>query len=159
MLPTWWAALLLAMVRCELTLGRHDDARRSAALARERAAALHLPASHVRAAIAEAEVLLARDQPQDAARLALEAAAIGEREQALRDAAEARLLAGRALAAAGNTQRAKAELQRAAADASRGGALRISDGAARELRRLGSRPCAESRRAADRRTGGPTHPA
>ena len=151
-IPTSWTALLLTMVRCALKLDRLADAERWAALARVHAAAVRLPASHVRGATANAELLLTRGQPEQAANLALAAATAGRRDHALRDAAEARLVAGRALAAAGNTQRATGELQRAAADASRGGALRISNGAARELRRLGSRPGAESRRAAHRRT-------
>lgn len=152
-LPSWGAALLLTVVRCALALDRHDDAHRWAALARERAAALQLPASHVRSLNATAEVLLATDRPQAAATLATTAAATGERAQTLRDAAESRLIAGRALAAAGDTDRAIAVLQRLAADTARGAALALNHAAARELRRLGSRPDARTRRAASRRSG------
>ncbi len=147
-LPTWMAALLLCLVRCELALGRHEPAQAWATLAHTRAAALRLPASHVRAAIAQAEVLLAHDQPEPAARLALEAAAAGEHASALRDAAEARLLAGHALATAGESERATAELQRVADDA----AGRLGQAATRRLRRLGVRP-ATARRRATRRNG------
>jgi DNA-binding CsgD family transcriptional regulator len=152
-LPSWWAALLLTMVRCALTVDRHDDARRWAVLARERAAALRLPASSARAAIATAEALLADDQPQRAADAALEAVATGEHAGALRDAAEARLLAGRALAAAGDTERAITVLQKLAADSARGGALALTRAAGRELRRLGARPATKARRAAEWRPG------
>jgi hypothetical protein len=48
-------------------------------------------------------------------------------------------LAARAHAAAGNPERAKAALQQVAADAGSDGALRLRDGATRELRRLGTR--------------------
>jgi DNA-binding CsgD family transcriptional regulator len=44
-------------------------------------------------------------------------------------------------------ERAKAALQQVAADAGSDGALRLRDGAARELRRLGTRVTAEARRA------------
>ena len=152
-LPTWWAALLLTMVRCALALGRHDDAQRWAALARERAAALHLPASHVRSRTATAEVLLATGRPEEAATLALAAATAGERAQAVRDAAEARLIAGRALAAAGHSDQAVAVLQRLTADAARGDAIALHQAGARELRRLGTRPAAETRRAVYGRPG------
>ena len=42
-LPTWWAALLLCMVRYAFALDRHHDAEHWATLARERAGALRLP--------------------------------------------------------------------------------------------------------------------
>jgi DNA-binding NarL/FixJ family response regulator/tetratricopeptide (TPR) repeat protein len=152
-LPTWWAALLLTMVRCALALGRHDEARRWAALAHERATALQLPASLVRSQIAAAEVLLATGPADQAAKLALAAATTAQQVHALRDGAEARLTAGRALAAAGDASRANTVLQRLAADALRGGALALSQAAAAELRRLGTRPAAAARRAAHQRTG------
>jgi DNA-binding NarL/FixJ family response regulator len=147
-LPGWGAALLLTMVRCALALDRLEDARRWTALAHQYATRMRLPASHVRSANARAELLLATDQPRQAATLALDAAATGERTRTLYDATEARLLAGRGLAAAGDSQQAKAALQHVAADAGRGGALRLHDTAARELRRLGTRVSAESRRSA-----------
>ena len=109
---------------------------------------MRLPASHIRSANARAELLLANDQHRQAATLALDTAATGERTRTPLDATEARLLAGRALAAAGDREQAKATLQQLAADAGRGGALRLHGTAARELRRLGTRVSAESRRTA-----------
>ena len=50
--------------------------------------------------------------------------------------------------AAGDSQQAKAALQHVAGDAGGGGAQRLHDTAARELRRLGTRVSAESRRSA-----------
>lgn len=151
-LPSWWASLLLTMVRCALALGRADDAHRWAALARERAAALRLPASVVRSQTATAEVLLATGHADRAATLALSAAAAGERTRTLRDAAEAQLIAGRALTALGETEQARTVLQRLATDSVRGGAFQLNRAAARELRRVGARPSAETRRATHRRT-------
>jgi DNA-binding NarL/FixJ family response regulator len=113
-------------------------------VAREGGAVL-LPARAVRTAVARAEVLLATGEAGAAARLALEAAAHGERAGALRDAAEARLVAGRALAAAGPDEHAKEVLQRVGTDAGRGGADRLRDAAGRELRGLGSRLSSASR--------------
>ena len=90
----------------------------------------------------------ARPRPRGGgSRMSLQAAADGDRVDARRDAAEARLLAGRALAAAGRDEAAKAALQQVAADTGRGGALLLRDAAARELRRLGTRIAAHGRRA------------
>ena len=97
--PTWSTWVLLAAVRAALAAGRPEQAGGWA----ERAAASPpgLPASAVRADCARAEVLLDAGDAPAAAELALQAAADGERADARRDAADARLLAGRALAAAG----------------------------------------------------------
>ena len=146
--PSMSSWLRLVLVRAGIAAGRLDEAERWATQAASGAAALPLPISGTRADRARAEVLLARGDAVRASRLALRAAAAAERLPAPLDATDARLLAGRALAAAGHTEQAKAVLQRVAADAGRGGALRLRDGAARELRRLGTRMSAESRRAA-----------
>ena len=146
--PTWRSWLLLRIVRAAIAAGRLDDADRWAATATGHTARLGLPAGAVRAASARAEVLLARGEAGRAAALATEALAAAERAGAPLDALDARLLAGRALAAAGDAEPAKDALQRVAADAGRGGALRARDAAARELRRLGTRVSAESRRVA-----------
>jgi DNA-binding NarL/FixJ family response regulator len=122
------------------------DAEAWARRATEVADALQLPAGAARAACARAEVLLAGGEPREAARIALWAVDTAERADARRVATTARLLAGRALGAAGEREEALALLQRVAADAARGGALRLRDEAARELRRLGTRISAESRR-------------
>ena len=63
------------------------------------------------------------------------------------DAIGARMCAGRALGAAGERDAAIAMLQRVAADAARGSAGLFVEEASRELRRLGSRISATSRRA------------
>ena len=82
---------------------------------------------------------LARDEPEEAATLALAAVADADRVGAPRDAADARLLAGRALAAQNRRAPALDVLQRVAADAARGCAFSIRDAAAAELRSLGAR--------------------
>jgi predicted ATPase/DNA-binding NarL/FixJ family response regulator len=143
----WGYALLLALVRAAIAVGSVDDAERWAAEAATGDRGLGLPASEVRASCARAEVLLARGDARAAASVAEEAAAAADRIPAPMDAADARLLAGRAFAAAGETERAKDLLQRVAADAGRGAAGRLLSAAQRELRRLGTRVSAESRRA------------
>ena len=145
--PSMSSAATLVLVRAAIAAGRLEDADRYAAEAAGRAAELRLPITTLRASRARAEVLLARDDPARAAALAADAAMTADRQPAPLDAAEARLLTGRALAAAGQADEAKAVLQHVVAVTSRGGALRLSGAAARELRRLGSRPSAAARRA------------
>jgi DNA-binding CsgD family transcriptional regulator len=149
--PSLSSWLLLTLVRAAVAVGRVDDAERWADELGSRTATPALPASAARATCARAEVLLARGDPA-AAELAERAATTADGIGAPLDATGARLLAGRALAAAGDADRAKAMLQRVAADAGRGGALPLRDAAARELRRLGTRVSAESRRAAHGRS-------
>ena len=79
----------------------------------------------------------------EAARLAQQASADAEAVGAHADALDALLLAGRALAA-------EEPLQQVVAEAGRAGARRLHDAAARELRRIGSRPSGRARRAAER---------
>jgi DNA-binding CsgD family transcriptional regulator len=143
----WGCSLLLALVRASVAMGRLDDAERWAAKAAARDCGLDLPASDVRATLARAELLLAQGHARAAAEAARHAVAAADRIPAPIDAADALLLAGRALAVAGDVDEAKASLQRVAADAGRGGALRLRNAAQRELRRLGTRVSAESRRA------------
>jgi DNA-binding NarL/FixJ family response regulator len=133
-----------------LALGRIEDAERWARRCAEHAAALRLPAGAVRAACAQAELLLARGEAARAAAIARGAVGAAERAGARRDEAVARLLAGRALAASGDTERAKTELRRVAEDARRGNALALVGEAARELRRLGARIPAPRAPAAER---------
>ena len=108
-----------------------------------------------RATCARAEVLLARGEAAEAARLALEASAAAEHTGARagrpRRAGAGRPRAGRG----GGTSGANEALQRVVAEAGRAGAVRLHDAAARELRRIGSRPSGRARRAA-RRTQGTT---
>ncbi len=137
--PTWSTWLLLSLVRAGVAAGRLEDADDWARRATMHAAALRLPAGAVRGACARAEVLLARDEADDATQVALEAVATAERAGAPRDGAEARLLAGRALNAAGRRDEAVDAFQRVAADAAAGSAFALRDAATRELRRLGVR--------------------
>ena len=143
----WGCALLLGLVRAAIAAGELEQAERWAAEASGRDCGLGLPVSDLRAALARAEVLLARGDAHAAAALAGWTAAAADHIPAPMDATDARLLAGRALAAAGEVEEAKAALQRVAADAGRGGALRLRNAAQRELRRLGTRVSAEGRRA------------
>ena len=130
-------------MRAALALGRIDDAATWAAAATAHADRLQLPVGSARAACARAEVLLARGETAEAARLAQQASADAEAAGARADALDALLLAGRALAA-------EEPLQRVVAEAGRAGARRLHDAAARELRRIGSRPSGRARRAAER---------
>ena len=141
--PTTRTAQFLRLVRAALALDRIDDAATWAAAATAHADRLGLPVSSARAACARAEVLLARGEVAEAARLAQQASADAEAVGAHADALDALLLAGRALAA-------EEPLQRVVAEAGRAGARRLHDAAARELRRIGSRPSGRARRAAER---------
>jgi DNA-binding CsgD family transcriptional regulator len=145
---TWVTWLLRQLVLAALAIDRVDDAERYALRAVEHAERFGLPVGACRAATAHAEVLTVRGEADRAVELALGAVAAAERLEAGRDTVESRLSAGRALAAAGRREDAVAMLQRAAADAGRPGAMLFHDAAARELRRIGSRLSAETRRAA-----------
>jgi DNA-binding CsgD family transcriptional regulator len=145
---TWVTWLLRQLVLALVSLGRIDEAERCALRSVEHAAAFGLPVGACRAATAHAEVLTARGEAGRAVALALGAVAAVDRIEAVRDAVESRLTAGRALAAADRRDEAVAMFQRAAADAGRAGAMLFHDSAARELRRIGSRLSAETRRAA-----------
>jgi ATP/maltotriose-dependent transcriptional regulator MalT len=144
-----WSTLLLGMlVRAAISLGRLDDAERWTQRIEEHAALTQVPGALARAAIARAELLLARGEPAEAARLAIAAADAAEAGGMRLDAVFGRLTAGRALGAAGERQEAIAMLQRVAADAGRGSAGLFVEAAGRELRKLGTRVSATSRRAA-----------
>ena len=146
---SWGTFLLGRVVLAGIALGRFDDAERWADRIAELAALTRLPGSTARAGTARAELLLAAGDPAAAAARAGDAAAGAEAAALLLDAAAARLCEARALAAAGEREAAVALLQRIAADASQGSAGFFVDAAGRELRRLGSRLSASTRRAAD----------
>jgi DNA-binding CsgD family transcriptional regulator len=148
--PTTRSAQFLRLVRAALALERIDDAATFAARATAHSDRLRLPVGAARAACARAEVLLARGKAAEAARLALEASAAAEHGGSRADAFDALVLAGRALAVAGDAAAANEALQRVVAEAGRTGAGRLHDAAARELRRIGSRPSGRARRAAGR---------
>ncbi len=144
---TWRTWLLLVAVRAALASDRVEDARVWAAELARHAEAMALPAGAVRAACAEAEVLLAGGDAAAAGAIAMAAGEAAGRIGARRDELAARLLAGRSLAAAGDRTEAVALLRAVTVDAARGGAFLVRDAAARELRRLGSRVSVENRRA------------
>ena len=127
--PTWSTWLLLRLTRAALAAGQ--DAQRWADAAEARALR---PAGRLRAGIAQAEILIARGERAAAAgplRAAMEGADV-----APLDCIDAQLTLGRALAAAGEKTEAKAILQTVAA----AGVPVLREEAARDLRRLGTRP-------------------
>ena len=144
---TWRTWLLLVAVRAAIAGDRVEEAREWAGELARHAEAMALPAGTVRAACAQAELLLAGGDAATAARVAMAAGEAAGRIGARRDELGARLLAGRALAAAGDRTEAVAVLRAVTVDAGRGGAFMARDAAARELRRLGSRVSVENRRA------------
>ena len=149
--PTHRTWLLLRLVRAAIAAGDLDLAEQWAEDSVAHAERLQLAAGSVRAAVACAEVVLARGDAAEAAVVAEHACEAADTELAPLDALQARLVAGRALAAAGDA-RARDVLQRVAGDAGRAGAQGLHEAAGRELRRLGSRVSAPARRAARRDT-------
>ena len=105
-------------------------------------------------ALAQAAVLLARDQAADAAATARAGAAAADAGDAALWAARCRTLAGEALAADGRAGEGRAELRRAAAELDSRGAWGYRDAALRALRKLGERPRLASP-GAPRGEGGP----
>jgi DNA-binding NarL/FixJ family response regulator len=137
--PTRVTALLPAMVRAALAMGRVADARRWTDATAAHAGRMELPASAARAARARAELLLADGDADAAAATVLDAAEAARLATLPRDECETRLVAGRALIAAGERERGLQELGRVAADAGASGAGALRNAAARELRRAGAR--------------------
>ena len=103
--PTHRTWLLLRLVRAAIAAGDLDQAEQWAEDAVAHAERLQLAAGSVRAAVACAEVVLARGDAAEAAAVAEHACAAADVERAPLDALEARLVAGRALAAAGDAAR------------------------------------------------------
>jgi hypothetical protein len=95
----------------------------------------------------EGGVLLAQDNPIDAANLALASAAKAATVGAHLEAARSQAFAGRALLSAGEREHAAAELQAAAAQFESCDAMRGRDAVERELRRLGDASTAAGSRA------------
>ena len=89
---------------------------------------------------ADANVLLARGEAGEAARVALAGAAAAEEGDAPLWAGRCRTLAGEALIDCGRRRDARGELRRAAAELEARRAWGYSDAALRGLRRLGDRP-------------------
>jgi DNA-binding NarL/FixJ family response regulator len=130
-----WETLTLA----SLALGDVAAADGFACRAEEDAGTLALRLPSALAGRARAAVLLARDEPLEAARIAHASAehadAIGARLQA----AFSRGLEGRALAAAGERRQATGVLRAAEQELDACGSTRVRDEMRRELRRLGAR--------------------
>jgi len=135
-------------VRAAADLDRLDDADAYADLAASLADPGDIVVAVGRAMGARAEALLAREDAEGAAEVALDAVTLLADAGAALDAQVVRVIAGRALGEAGRRDEAIEVLQVAAAEASRGAALRLRDEAARELRRLGSRLSLDGRRGA-----------
>jgi ATP/maltotriose-dependent transcriptional regulator MalT len=135
----WRAHWLELLTRCWLTLGRIDEAKRSAALSEACASAFGLRFAMAMANRATAAVALASSEPINAAERALASSAAADEVGARIEAALSRTLAGRAFAQSGQPERAVAELQQAAAELHDCGAVRYRDAAERELRNLGRR--------------------
>jgi DNA-binding NarL/FixJ family response regulator len=144
---SWRTWLLAQLVRAALALDRTEDAERWTAAIEQRAVLVGTTGARCRAATARAGVLLAAGEAAEAARLAGAAADEAALADNRLDALPALLLSGRAHAAAGDRDAAVAALQRAALEAGHGSAGLFVETAARELRRLGTRLSAESRRA------------
>ena len=123
----------------ELAVGNSEAADAYARRAEEHAAqhVLQLPAAL--AGRARAAVLLAGDEPAEAARVAARSAEAAAAAGAHLHAALSRSLQGRALAAAGVRDEAIAVLRQAERELDACGSLRVRDETRRELRRLGAR--------------------
>jgi ATP/maltotriose-dependent transcriptional regulator MalT len=137
-IPANWRVLgLQLLTRCRLVLGRHEEARRSLALAEATAGSLGLPLAGAWAHRAAADVALAAGEHGAAAERAIASADCAECAGAVVESAMSRTLAGQALALTGDREGAMAELERAATALDQCGARRLRDAAERELRKLG----------------------
>jgi ATP/maltotriose-dependent transcriptional regulator MalT len=125
------------LVRAELALGRREPAAEFAARAEETAERLGLKLPLAQARRARAALLLEQGEFQAAAMEALACAEAAEGAGALVEAARGRILAGRALAAVDEREAAISQLEVAHKELTSRGAVRYSDEAARELRKLG----------------------
>jgi ATP/maltotriose-dependent transcriptional regulator MalT len=131
---------LEVVVRTHFALGRTDEAAEWAARAPDEAAGRRTGVFGAISGLIEAQVLLAQDKPQKAARAALAGAAAAEEAGAPLWEGRCRTVAGEALVAAGTTDQGRVELRRAAEDLDARGAAGYRDAALRVLRRLGERP-------------------
>lgn len=127
-------------VRVLLALGRLEDAAAWARRAPAEVGGRRTGAFQAIIARAEAGVLLAAGDADEAAARALAGAAAAQAAQAPLWAGHCRTLAGEALAACGRADEARRELRRAAGELERLGAYGYRDAALRALRRLGARP-------------------
>ena len=128
------------VVRVLLALGRPEEAEEWAGRAPAEAGGRRTGAFGAVIALARARARLARGEAGDAAGIALQGAAAGDRGDAPLWAGRCRTLAGEALVAAGHRDDARAVLRKAAAELEARGAWGYRDEALRVLRRLGERP-------------------
>lgn len=145
----WRAHAALELTRAAVGAGQLELAEESRRHANEAAEETGLPMGRAWADRAEAEVLLARDQPKEAAELALAAAVVAGDLNARIDRAVSRELAGRALLAAGDRDRAVEQFSLAAEEFDECTAFRHRDRVEQELGQLGHRTHRRSRAGAD----------
>jgi ATP/maltotriose-dependent transcriptional regulator MalT len=127
------------LIRTQVALGQLDAAATSAATWEARARATSLPQRTATAVCARATVLLVLGDAATAIQMAREAIALGERTGNPVLSARSRVVLGTALARSGDTRAAVFELESAQRTLWECGAMRESDAAAQELRRLGRR--------------------
>jgi DNA-binding NarL/FixJ family response regulator len=125
------------LVRSQLSLGRINDAKKTAARASSRAEAAGLPQQLATARCAEAAVLLASAEPDRATKRLDEVVTLADTAGNPLLSARGRALAAIALIANGDKSRGIEELTHAERTLFACGARREADAAARELRRLG----------------------
>jgi DNA-binding CsgD family transcriptional regulator len=148
--PTADCYLSEAVVASMLALDRLGEAQAWVERGDAFAAGLGLPVAAAATERARALVLLAMDEPESAAKLALDAAEAAAERRAPVESARSRVVAGRALAASGDRGGAARELRRAREELAQCGARRCEREAARELRLLGvAAPAPVARRAGD----------
>jgi DNA-binding NarL/FixJ family response regulator/tetratricopeptide (TPR) repeat protein len=145
----WRAHAAMELTRAAVAAGRLDVADESQRHADEAARETGLPMARAWADRAQAEVLLAREEPAAAAELALASAAAAGELHARIDRAISRELAGRALQAAGDQDRAVEQFTLAAEEFDECKAHRHRDRVEQELGRLGHRTSRRSRASAD----------
>jgi DNA-binding NarL/FixJ family response regulator len=141
-------ALTMPVERCfdwenltlvELAVGNAEAAEDYATRSEEDAARLGLKLPAALAGRARAAVLLAGEQPHEAARVARESAEAAAEIGARLHVAFSRSLEGRALVAAGEREQAIAVLRGAETELDLCGSVRVRDEMRRELRKLGAR--------------------
>jgi len=145
----WRAHAAMELTRAAVGAGQLELAEESRRHANESAEETGLPMARAWADRAEAEVLLAREEPVVAAELALGAAEAAGELKARIDRAAARELAGRALLAAEDREGAVAQFALAAEEFDECNAPRHRDRVEKELGRLGQRPSRRSRAGAE----------
>src|SRR5262249_53716880 len=146
--PTESIQLLRVLVRAALATGRGDEAREWAHVAHDRATAWQVPASMACGTCALAEVALVENDVEDALRLATEALEQAEVANTPAEIVECGYVLGRAQAATGDRDAAIAAFEAVIARTAAAGAVRQRDRSIRELRALGVRVSAGTRRGA-----------